>query len=34
MLKRPYGVGDRVKIDASKGDAIEVDLLVTTLWEI
>jgi small-conductance mechanosensitive channel len=34
MLKRPYGVGDRVKIDDSKGDVIEVDFLVTTLWEI
>jgi small-conductance mechanosensitive channel len=34
MLKRPYAVGDRVKIDASKGDVIEIDFLVTTLWEI
>ena len=34
MLKRPYGVGDRVKIEDSKGDVIEVDFLVTTLWEV
>ena len=34
MLKRPYAVGDRVKIEGSKGDVIEVDFLVTTLWEV
>ncbi|WP_372910751.1 mechanosensitive ion channel family protein [Salinigranum sp.] len=34
MLKRPYAVGDRVKIGDSKGDVIEVDFLVTTLWEV
>jgi small-conductance mechanosensitive channel len=34
MLKRPYAVGDRVMIEESKGDVIEVDFLVTTLWEI
>ncbi len=34
MLKRPYQVGDRVKIGEAKGDVIEVDFLVTTLWEI
>ena len=33
-VKRPYQVGDRVAIDDSKGDAVEVDFLVTTLWEI
>ena len=33
-VKQPYGVGDRVKIDDPKGDVIEVDFLVTTLWEI
>jgi len=33
-VKQPYGVGDRVKIDDAKGDVIEVDFLVTTLWEI
>lgn len=34
MIKRPYGVGDRVKIEDSKGDVIDVDFLVTTLWEV
>jgi small-conductance mechanosensitive channel len=34
MIKRPYGVGDRVSIEGSKGDVVEVDYLVTTLWEI
>jgi small-conductance mechanosensitive channel len=34
MLKRPYQVGDRVAIEESKGDVVEVDFLVTTLWEI
>lgn len=34
VLKRPYQVGDRVAIDDSKGDVVEVDFLVTTLWEI
>ncbi|MDF9746417.1 mechanosensitive ion channel family protein [Natrinema salsiterrestre] len=34
MVKRPYQVGDRVRIGDAKGDVIEVDFLVTTLWEI
>ena len=34
MVKRPYAVGERVKIDESKGDVIAVDFLTTTLWEI
>lgn len=34
MLKRPYTVGDRVQIGEARGDVIEVDFLVTTLWEI
>jgi small-conductance mechanosensitive channel len=29
-----YQVGDRVAIEGSKGDVVEVDFLVTTLWEI
>jgi len=33
MVKRPYGVGDRVAIEGSKGDVVEVDFLVTKLWE-
>jgi len=34
MAKRPYSVGDRVMIGSTKGDVIEVDFLVTTIWEI
>jgi len=34
MVKRPYQVGDRVEIEDSKGDVVEVSFLVTTLWEI
>ncbi|MFC7071370.1 mechanosensitive ion channel family protein [Halobaculum lipolyticum] len=34
MLKRPYAVGDRVQMGDVKGDVIEVDFFVTTLWEI
>ena len=34
MIKRPYAVGDRVKIEDSRGDVIDVDFLVTTLWEV
>ncbi|MGB9986263.1 mechanosensitive ion channel family protein [Salarchaeum japonicum] len=32
--KQPYQVGDRVAIGDSKGDIVDVDYLVTTLWEI
>ena len=32
--KRPYGVGDRVRIGGTKGDVVEVDFLTTTLWEV
>ncbi|WP_135819705.1 mechanosensitive ion channel family protein [Halostella litorea] len=34
LVKRPYGIGDRVRIEDAKGDVIDVDFLVTTLWEI
>jgi small-conductance mechanosensitive channel len=34
MTQRPYGVGDRVRIGETKGDVIEVDFLVTTIWEV
>ncbi len=34
IVKRPYGVGDRVAIEDAKGDVISVDFFVTTLWEI
>jgi small-conductance mechanosensitive channel len=33
-FKRPYEVGDRVAIEGSKGDVVDVDFFVTTLWEI
>ena len=33
-IKRPYAVGDRVAIEGSKGDVVEVDFFVTTLWEV
>jgi small-conductance mechanosensitive channel len=33
VVKRPYRVGDRVSIEGSRGDVVEVDFLVTTLWE-
>ncbi|WP_277552923.1 mechanosensitive ion channel family protein [Halobaculum limi] len=34
LVKRPYTVGDRVQLGEVNGDVIEVDFLVTTLWEI
>ena len=34
MIKRPYSVGERVRIGDTKGDVIEVDFLVTTIWEV
>jgi small-conductance mechanosensitive channel len=34
MAKRPYAVGDRVRIGETKGDVIKVDFLVTTIWEV
>ena len=33
VLKRPYRVGDRVTIEGSRGDVVEGDFFVTTLWE-
>jgi small-conductance mechanosensitive channel len=33
VVKRPYRVGDRVTIEGSRGDVVEVDFFVTTLWE-
>ncbi|WP_435360310.1 mechanosensitive ion channel family protein [Haloarchaeobius sp. DFWS5] len=33
-VKRPYHVGDRVRIEEARGDVIDVDFLVTTLWEV
>nr|WP_303647917.1 mechanosensitive ion channel family protein [Haloarchaeobius amylolyticus] len=34
MAVRPYQVGDRIRIDDARGDVIDVDFLVTTLWEV
>lgn len=34
LVKRPYSVGDRIRISDTKGDVIKVDFLVTTIWEI
>jgi len=34
IVKRPYQVGDRVTIEDSKRDVVEVSFLVTTLWEV
>jgi small-conductance mechanosensitive channel len=34
VLKRPYSVGGRVRIEDAKSDVIDVDFLVTTLWEV
>jgi len=33
LVRRPYRVGDRVKIDDATGDVIDVSYLDTTLWE-
>ncbi|QZP37984.1 mechanosensitive ion channel family protein [Halobaculum magnesiiphilum] len=34
VVKRPYAVGDRVQLGDVSGDVVEVDFLVTTLWEV
>jgi small-conductance mechanosensitive channel len=34
LVRRPYSVGDRVRIGEAKGDVISVDFLATTIWEI
>jgi small-conductance mechanosensitive channel len=33
LVKVPYQVGDRIKINEAKGDVIDVSYLDTTLWE-
>jgi small-conductance mechanosensitive channel len=33
LVRRPYRVGDRIKIDDLKGDVIDVSYIDTTLWE-
>jgi len=32
--KAPYGIGDRIAIEDSKGDVLEIDFLTTTLREV
>ena len=34
MVKRPYQVGDCVAIEDSKGDVVDIDFFVTTLWVV
>src|SRR5207302_3110089 len=33
LVRRPYRVGDRIKIEDATGDVIDVSYLDTTLWE-
>jgi small-conductance mechanosensitive channel len=33
LVRKPYRIGDRIKIDDSAGDVIDVGYLDTTLWE-
>src|SRR5258705_2130270 len=33
LIRQPYRVGDRIKIEEAKGDVIDVGYLDTTLWE-
>jgi small-conductance mechanosensitive channel len=33
LVRRPYRVGDRIKIDDATGDVIDVGYIDTTLWE-
>lgn len=33
LIKMPYRVGDRIKIDDASGDVIDVSYMDTTLWE-
>ncbi|MEF8856305.1 MAG: mechanosensitive ion channel domain-containing protein [Haloplanus sp.] len=34
VTKRPYGVGDRIAIEDTRGDVTSIDLFVTEVWEI
>jgi small-conductance mechanosensitive channel len=34
VIKRPYGVGDRIAIEGTRGDVAAIDLFVTEVWEI
>jgi small-conductance mechanosensitive channel len=33
LIRQPYRVGDRIEIEAARGDVIDVGYLDTTLWE-
>src|SRR5207244_1468927 len=33
LIRQPYRVGDRIKIDDATGDVIDLSYLDTTLWE-
>jgi small-conductance mechanosensitive channel len=33
LIRQPYHVGDRIQIDAFRGDVVEVNYMDTTLWE-
>lgn len=34
IIRTPYRVGDRIKINSLKGDVVEINYLDTTLWEL
>jgi small-conductance mechanosensitive channel len=34
IVKRPYGVGDRIAIEEMRGDVVSIDFFVTEVWEI
>jgi len=34
LVRSPYRVGDRIKINALKGDVVEINYMDTTLWEL
>ncbi len=34
VIRSPYRVGDRIKINAFKGDVVEIHYMDTTIWEV
>jgi small-conductance mechanosensitive channel len=34
LIRKPYKVGDRIKVGEDTGDVIDIDYLDTTMWEI
>lgn len=34
MIKRPFSVGERIEVEDTRGDVIEVGFLATELWEV